>query len=278
MADSADVIIHWYSDSPELQAVVSKFKRPTRFVGMPAGPGTSYKDQAAKYWPYVIRSICQNRFGTSFKPQRVCIIGFSEGCSGLYQTLRSADAKYLDCVIGVDGIFSEWIEGSKKTKLETGYLNPWKAIAKLAAADGRLVIITASSIVPEWVPVSVCADWIWENVVSGWTVDAGGEEKVGPAGLGDIIQGPVLPVFDNPAGCMKSGNSKVCWKNVVYTSYPTKMYRQAGGFIVVDYENLDETGVGDHRLQAARVLPLMVEHFLLPRWNENPPESGIVLA
>jgi hypothetical protein len=273
MAEAADVIVSWYSDSTALQEVLKKLKRPFKHLTMPAGQGVSYQQQVEKYWPHAIRNLIMDRFGVSFRPLRVCVLGFSEGCQGVWHALRSADAKFLDSAIAIDGLSANWVPGSNKTKLETAYLTPWKAYGKLAMEEGnRVALITASSIIPPFPSVGLCADWVWQNTTG--SVDSGGLD--GP----DEFYGEISPPYVNPEGCRydEKGNKLYCWPERTYVGYPVKMYRQAGGLIVVDYYNLDPTGTGDHRLQAARVLPLMVDYWIVRRWNDIDPQLGSILV
>lgn len=266
MGEKADVVISWYWENAETQAVREKFKRPTRFISMPAGPGTEYSKQLLNYGKTALQNLIKTKL-PGVDPQRVAIMGFSEGCQGTREALKCGDAGRLDSVFAIDGIHTQWIKA--RSTFETGLLLPWRAIAKKAVEGGPLVVISTSDVQPTYVDTTTTSNWIW-NQATG-TNDIFYDKEIP-----DWLMGPVEPPYVNPPGSFGPGQAS--WKETIYSYYPLRVFRKSNGLWIVNYYNLDATGVGDHIFQAKRVSPLLYANVLADRWNTQEPEEGVLIS
>jgi len=258
----ADVLFGFYADSPALQAVLKTFERPTVYIGMPAGPGTSAGAAIRSKEPTPLQKICANH---GVRPLRMAALGFSIGCSGVTACLQSSDGPKLDAAIAIDGIHTKW-SNQRAQQFSTNDLLVWQAMAQAAMSDGRLCLITTSSIVPpSFVGTSVTADAIWQ-LATGGSEDTF-EEPV-PEGLQAVLD----PPYVLPSGQSKDKSYR--WPSTTYDREPLYRYRQRGGLVVVNYKNLDPSGHNDHILQAQAILPRVLELYLVPRWNLTDPLTG----
>jgi hypothetical protein len=270
----SDIIISWYAESPEMKASLGLLTRPYKHIGMQAGGGVSYRKQSQSLGPTMIQAICA-KYAPDVRPLRVCLIGFSEGCGGVREAIASGDGPRVDSVMAIDGIHEMWIDEKSKAKFHTGGLVKWKAYAKAAIGDGRLCCITTSSIVPPYVSTTLTSDWIWTQATGS------AEATYDVPAPAHIWQGPVLPPFTNPAGSVKNkitGKVEYSWPARVYERHNTRLYRKKNGLVVWNYQNIDPSGIGDHRFQAARVTATMIASYLAPRWNNTDPAGGISLV
>jgi hypothetical protein len=210
----------------------------------------------------MLRKIIEQK-APDISPLRVALFGFSEGCTGVRLALQSADGPNVDAVLAIDGIHTVWTD-KKKRMMSINELVAWRACAVSAATDGRLMVITTSAVVPSYVSTTYTSNYLWESAT-------GTDDVTFDAPLPDAFTEPVTPPYTSSAGCFPDG---VCWKTTEYTTYALRAYRKKNGLVILNYSNLDPTGVGDHRLQADRVSPLVLKHFLAPRWNDNEPVTG----
>ncbi len=264
--EKADVVVSWYFENAETQALRDRFTRPTRFLQMAAGPGTKYDTQLLDYGKTSIQNLLRAKL-PNVEPQRVAVMGFSEGCRGVREALKCGDAGRLDAVFGIDGIHTQWVK--PRETFETGLLLPWRAIAKKAVNGGPLVVITTSDVQPTYTDTTTTSNWIWEQAT-------GTNEIFFDLEIPSWLMGPVEPPYTSSPGSFGPGQQS--WKETVYTQYPLRVFRKSGGLWISNYYDLDPTGVGDHRFQAARVSPLHYLHVLIERWNSQEPEQGILLG
>lgn len=272
--EQADVILQWYAGSEGFKRALSGLSRPYKLISMPSGPGTSYKSQVESKWPNSIQGFIQTKL-PGVRPLRVALIGFSEGCAGVREFLRCGDGGRVDAALAFDGIHTTWTDKSK-TKLVTSKLAPWRAFGKLAMNEGRLCLITTSAIVPDFVSTTITSDWIW-NHVTGTSEPFHDQE--GPD-VQALWQAPISPPFVNPAGEKRApdGSVEFRWGETVYDHFPTTLYRRAGGLVIWNFQNLDKTGIGDHRLQAGPVEERWISEYLVSRWNSVDPRSSPCLV
>lgn len=263
----ADVVISWYSTNASTQAARASFQRPTRFLDMPAGSGTTnpraYIDQIGAKWPLFIQTTLREKM-PDVQPLRVALMGFSEGCQGVREALKCGDGPRVDAVIACDGIHSQWID-QKKGTFDSAYLLAWRAMALAAVADGRMLCITTSAVVPPMVSTTITSDWIWQQA-------AGSDEGDDQGAMPPVFSGPVDPPYVSPAGSFGAGQQS--WQQTTYTTWPIRRYRKKNGLYVLNFDDLDPTGVGDHRFQGERVLPLVMTLNLAERWNRMEPVEG----
>lgn len=277
MSTKADVIFTWFASSPALTAAVAKFQRPTQLIEMPAGfvlgpdldangkpkqHARDYNADIKSYGASPLRAIAQAH---GIDPLRVCLIGFSQGCQGVRAALTYAEGGKVDSVIACDGIHTQFDPkiSPAKSGLVTSPLVPYAIFARKAMNEGRLFVISTSSIVPgDFVSTTVTSDWIWRQATGD---DADRADRPAPE--------PVWAALETPPVTIKFQ----CVKPITYTFGQTYRYRNFGGFVILNYANLDGTGCADHIYQAQHVLPLLVSTFLKARWDAQPPTEGICL-
>lgn len=249
----ADVVVSWFSSVPE--SVRAKFQRPTKFVQLPIPPGRAYKAavEALGQTP-VANAIAKYASGTT--PLRVALLGFSEGCTGVANLLASGDGNRIDSVIAIDGIHAQYpLTAPPKT---------WFEIAKQALVNEMLFVDSYSSVKPPgYASTTETADIIWKFLDPN---SNGGEPIVSPA----------LPPWSAPPTTVKSnalpGQPSVL---VEYPTIPWKLQRRANGLVLLGLSNNQPSGVADHQYQAKVMLPLVLEAFLVERWNSlNPAEAS----
>lgn len=263
----ADVVISWYTDNPETQEVRTKFERPTRFISMAAGPGTNYQQQVAGFGAVAIQNLIRQRL-PDVVPLRVGLMGFSEGCQGVREWLKCGDGPRVDSVLAIDGIHAQWTK--PRETFDTAFLLAWRALARSAVRQvGPLLVVTTSNVQPEFVDTTTTSNWLWEQAT-------GSSEITYDQEIPGWMMGPVEPPYTNPAGSFGPGQAS--WKQTTYENYPLRAFRKMNGLWVINYWNLDATGVGDHRFQAARVSPLVMHHVLAERWNQQEPDQGVLLG
>ncbi len=259
----ADVIFGFYADSPFFQAALGKFRRPTRYIGLPAGPAIRASDLIEKNEPSPLLKIARSH---GVEPIRMAAIGFSIGCSGVGACLASSDGPKLDAAIGIDGIHTSWTDQRQGIFNSAGLL-PWQAYGARAAGGSGLCLISTSSIVPpSFVGTTVTSDYLWQAITGSGAVTA---EDWGPAA---VLQYRSFPPYVVPAGQSKDKTYR--WGQTIYNAAPIARYRQKGSLVVYNFNNLDPSGHNDHIYQAQVILPLLLTEYLALRWNVNDPATG----
>lgn len=262
MPDPTDVIISWFGSVPA--EVRSKFSQPTRFIDMPVPDGQHYADQAHGLgWPHPLRGILQ-KFGVS-NPKRVCVFGFSQGCQGVLQILKSQDAGYIEHAMMFDGLHCSWYPGSTpndaRNNIEGTCLGTATAFAALAA-KGPLAIggnppgqhyftLTHSSIIPPTYPATF--DTAREIIARLWEDPPDAELPPGTVGM----------TFSPP------------WmaRGISYSRDTNRYAIGQNGLVILGYDNLDPAGTADHIYQGNVVLKTVLEKLLVPRWNAVDPSA-----
>ncbi len=283
MADEkqVDVVIAWnFASIPK--SMRSGFERRTAFIDLPTPAGRKYRDQLAGFgWPYPIRTLLRNRLAKGEYPARIMVMGFSESVSGIGWLLTSKDVGLIDTIIACDGIHCGFIGGEPnrdRTNLDMSMLSRWVAFAKLAARldaaeppGQRHLIITHSSIGDQlYPPYKFASTTRTAATILDHAFGPGKWPEVSlPSGVIDVDE---APPYVAPAGRLPEGQH---YPRVEYNHSPDKYHAGASGLIVLGYNNLDPTGVGDHKYQAQRVLPRVVQKLLIDRWNKEDPNRGV---
>lgn len=270
--EEKDVVISWFSDA---SIAKEAFVRPTHFIQMPtpqpSADNQEYDHQleqlaaATGTWNKPLLGLLK-RYAPGIRPQRVALVGFSQGCRGPRAMLKTKDGRRIDSVIACDGIHAQFAPGSK-TRIDPSYLAAWTAFARMASDGSRLAGISTSAIVPNYPTVSTTAtsDWIWREATGLLTAEV--QSPVPEIMLSQRFDPPVV----YPAG--KSG--ELSWPETSYDAAPIMQVRNQGGLWVLNYGDLDPTGHNDHLLQAHHVLPMMLTSLLAERWNRIAPSEGI---
>lgn len=251
----SDVVISW-SFATVPAAVKAKFQRPTRFVEIPTPAGRKYGDQIRSFgWPNPLPGIIA-KYAPGVEAQRVAALGFSESCGGVGGLLKSGNGGDFDAAVAVDGIHV-----APGKVIPAGALVQWVSFAQRAALGTGLCVITHSSVVPPYVSTTQTADYIWEQA----------------AKTTDEVTIPAVPDLQGPGATINVGSPPANKPySVTYPDVTSHMQapRRANGLVVLGWDNLDvPAGYADHIWQARVVLPLVLERFLVARWNAMDPDD-----
>lgn len=274
MAEAADVIVCW-NHGPVPNEVRGAFERPTRILNL--GSPAKFRDQVRSLgWPFPLKNALANRL-PDVRPLRVGLLGFSASCMGVSEFLRSKDAGLFDSVVCIDGIHpstdrSELIRGA--------FLGPFISFGRIAAfgpaldssipRGSKLLAISNSQAngPPGYEATRVASEEIVAGVLSAMpyvTSDA-------PSGLFSPAK---RHPWVNPEGQATWGDGgSTHWKESRFDRPTLDWYVRVDNFLVASYTKNDPTSIGDHRYQAAVVLPSMLEYFVAPRWNALDPADG----
>lgn len=191
---------------------------------------------------------------------RVALLGFSESCHGVRNLLASADGALVDSVIAIDGIHTPWVQPGNK--VEPNIMKAWLEFAKLAVVNERLFVDTHSSVEPpSYASTTQTANWLWKTIT----------------GEGSAFMVPAVPPLLVPPTTIKVGAPPADKPySVEYPNALWEPYKRARGLVVLGCDNLDiPAGYADHIYQARAILPLVLEEFLVNRWNSmNPKDPG----
>lgn len=297
----ADVIVTWFALPPpgspgrtRFDQALATFKRPVVVLDMPSRKGLkgqTYVESVRSFSAKTpIREAIRRAFGADFRPLRVAVCGFSEGCGGVRAAIQHGEGPHFDAAIAMDGIHTDFSpEGDfRRGRIDPGPLAAWVVFARAAVADKRLCVISTSSVVPErckipkgsppgskcgkgevgttvrYVSTTETANWIWRQASGG---DADISEKPLPLAIFAHEENPPVKI------------KYQCPTEITYVQGVTYRYRNLGGLTIFNYANMDKPGNGcaDHIYQDYFVFPLLLKEMLAPRWNEQPPTQGICL-
>lgn len=260
MSAQYDVIFHW----GELHTWFGKqwkqrFAKSTAEITLPRGASRNFNAyKAAITGAFGQRPIHEalTRRGFSRQGIRIGVLGFSETCIGAAVLLASPDAGAIDFVFANDGIH--------------GSLPVWTAYAKAAAfgqfnnpnapPTERCLVITHSQTPSpgKGIPsTQESAAQIAQDVLNTY----GYTEYVDIPQLKDAKHSPV--------------KVRCSWSNetVEYDQIPGDYTTKIGNFYVFGYKNQGKTCT-DHIYQSKVIGPRVLEHILVPRWNNNPRKTG----
>lgn len=267
MAERKDIWISWgMGFVPD--SIKPVFERPTAFIVLPTPANRGYRQQVSGFgWPYPIRGIV-SKYAPGVTPNRIAILGFSESCTGLRELLQSRDAGLIDTVVAVDGIHAQYDAMRMPMR---AMMAAWIAYASLAAgasnpvSEGlvpgqRHLVITHSSIKPPYASTTETAEAILRGVFGDVWPSQCDFDHFGRT----FVE---TPAYVAPSGSL----SGVQYPETVYSSPPLDYSVCQAGLAILGYSNLDPTGIGDHKYQAQRLLPRVVEELVAPRWNAESP-------
>ena len=297
---TVDFVVAFFAGSPLLAKALTRLARPIRLL-TPFVEGRKYVEYVASQGGSVL-----GMFDRVKKPGdtlgRVAVMGFSEGCQGVAAMLKTPDASKIDAMFACDGIHAMYVGGQK------GFISPaglahYIAFARMALAvppskgQGKLAVITHSSIRPPYASTTETAQLIWtealratppeiETAGCGWGCPAALHEK--------HLQELRWPNAELPLGTKLPAATITAegWSSVrpsaPETNFATKktfswhgfadgwtLRRSANGVYVFGWSHpgtKDPTGNRDHVFQAQMVLPAVVNEMLVSRWN---PSCGV---
>lgn len=213
---------------------------------------------------------------------RVLVMGFSNGCIGVDETLRANDSVKIDCVLAVDGIHGAYTHASGKKELNAAsykrFLNHGVHVLRRSADDttSPVMVVTHSSIVPPGFPSTTeTADFIWEKV---WPMRLPGTKAP--------CSWPCIPaVHENNLALVYQAKTIKTTKAFTWSGFADGWYdrRIANNFAVWGWGDLrdgaivtrDPAGTADHIFQGQFVLHELIKEFAVRRWNVN---CGVVVA
>jgi hypothetical protein len=209
-------------------------------------------------------------------------MGFSNGCIGVDEVLRRPDSAKIDLVLAVDGIHGAYLnQGNDKVLAAAAYkrfLNHAAYVLNQPAASpsAPAMVVTHSSIVPPGFPSTTeTANFIWQQAMTRATPH-----------VETLMCGYDCPPVRNVvqlAGTKFPGGKKICssvgsgcftWSGFADGWYDR---RAAGNFFVMGWgtdkggklTTVDPTGNADHIFQGRVILPELLKHFAVKRWNAN---------
>jgi len=276
MPTPTDVVVTW--DSRLTDADTARiFGRPTRVLSLPRPDNRAYPAQVQAFgWPHPVRGILAH-FGVA-APLRLALIGFSEGCQGVREVLKSADAGYVETAIMIDGVHGMWSGDGPNRDQSNIIPESIGAVVGYAGASARgplaigagppgqhNCVITHSSVVPPGYPSTTQTARVILDAVFGlpWPIEASGQ-----------IPDAVLNVSHSPPLELK-GNENNQHTHTSYERSPVSYHAGRSGFHVIGYADLDPSGVNDHIYQANVVMPLVTEHLLAKRWTDVDPSAAV---
>jgi hypothetical protein len=111
----------------------------------------------------VLLEEAERKAGVRLRP--VTLAGWSAGCGAVRELLRQpASVERVDRVVAIDGIHTDYVDGKPgplESRLETGKLEPWLALAREAVAGRKRLLILHTEIFPgTFASTTETADWL----------------------------------------------------------------------------------------------------------------------
>lgn len=240
-----------------------------------------YRDGNGNVIPGIARA---HGLGQGDEIGKVCVMGFSNGCIGVDEVLRAADAQRIDTVLVVDGIHGSFVGNRMPSPAQyKNYMNQAAHVAQFNAETDRnapVMVITHSCVEPGSYPnTTTTAEIIWNAVYPllpqdyipveiGW----GAVPWLHLESIRARYAEPVTYQGD-PVGCNKNAKPTT-WYGIEDTWYDK---RGANNFYVLGwgvpgvgkYTTKDPTGCADHIFQGQTVLNALLDEFVVQRWNTN---------
>jgi hypothetical protein len=213
---------------------------------------------------------------------RVCVMGFSNGCIGVDEVLRRPDSAKIDLVLAVDGIHGAYLnQGGQRVLAASAYKRFLNHAAYVLnqPSDSRkspVMVVTHSSIVPPGFPSTTeTADFIWTQAMSRAT------PVVQTLGCGydcaPVRNVVALSQLAFPGGkkiCSSVGSGCFTWSGFADGWYDRRV---ANNFFVMGWgreldgkvTTVDPSGNADHIFQGRAILPELLKHFAVRRWNAD---------
>jgi len=316
-----DLIITFLSSVPD--HILERFDRPVTVAHCPVTQSASagYPGGRAGYRQWLAERMdgernvvpgIARRVGLSPADiGRVCIMGFSNGCIGVWEMLKANDAFKIDTVLAIDGIHGmlSW-DGQIQPPLYKPLMNFAAHAAQRnpeTEPEAAVIVITHSSIGPilgkdkatgrivERSPSTTqTADVIWQTASTVFPTDYLSTD----CGYGCIPNMHVQRIASQHASPIELRRPKVCneddppkctaskwfrWMGIQDGWYDRRGANNTYVFGWGEYRDgqiatKDPQGTTDHIFQAQIVLPAMLEEFCLNRWNRQcftPAMSGV---
>lgn len=265
MSNEFDVIFHFGDLHAWLgQNWKSYFTHPTEEITLPKGASKSFSVYAdairSKWGDRPIYNALTQR-GWARKGVRIGVMGFSETCIGAAVLLASADGGVIDFAFACDGIHANehiWYNFGKKAAYGE-VTNP------NCPPTERCLVITHSQTASPGKDKQ-------GNPIPTTTQTA---DTIAKAVMANPVPTRFVPIPElkdaphEPISCRCSYSNEV----VQYTRIPGWYNTNVGNFYVFGYNNIGKTCT-DHIYQSKVIAPRVLQHILIPRWNNNPRPSG----
>lgn len=282
MADK-DIVICWgMAGVPE--SLAKRFQRPTAVITLAVPPKRSYQAQLESFgWPHPLRGIITRR-APGVTPRRIALLGFSESCTSVGAVLASKDAGLIDTAIVIDGWQSRWTNNNTPNA-DHSNVDPLSIVSRVGFASLAVWGPPPGSTLPSGVRTLVIThSHIPDDAYASTTRTAaviayrlfGSNWPTGPIPAGVVGVNEVPPFVNGPGQITDPDGRTHSFPRTVYAQSPDRYQVASGGLAILGYEDLDPTGIGDHRYQAQRVLPRVFEHYVVDRWNALDPAQGVV--
>lgn len=299
-----DLVVSFLSSVPSY--IMSMFQNPPLVLACPVtqGGGGGYPGGRAGYrkWLSEFRDGDGNVIPRMFRKAggsksdsigRVAVIGFSNGCIGVDETLGMGDAFQIDTVIACDGIHGQYSHlpqhmGEKvvNTARYKNFYNYGLYVARHNPEEhpgAPNLLVTHSSIIPGAYPSTTeTAYFIWNKVAGRAPASAL------TAACGYLC--PPVERIEKFASIKYEGDDRICcgmngchqWNGFADSWYSR---RSMNNFMVWgwgDWKNgkivtRDPQGYADHIFQGQRVLGSALEVLLVDRWNRSCGPQAIAM-
>lgn len=260
MSGEYDVIFHW----GELYTWLGKdwkkvFSKDTAEITMPRGSSrnfAAYKAAITSQWGARPIHKALTARGYARQGVRIGVLGFSETCIGAAVLLASLDGGVIDFVYANDGIH--------------GSLDVWTAYAK-QAAFGKVDN-------PNVPPTERCLVITHSQTPSpGKTIPSTTESAaiIAQEVMKEPVASEFVPIPDLKDAKHDPVKVRCSWskEEVVYDKIPGQYATKVGNLYIFGYDNKGKTCT-DHIYQTKVIGPRVLQHILVPRWNNNPRATG----
>jgi hypothetical protein len=261
----ADLILHWGELPAWLgQNWKNEFSHTTVDFNLPKGSTRSFDTYSATIkaalpgtdskgrWRPILNVIKQR--GLDPDGVRVGVIGFSETCIGVRVLLASADSGLIDFVFANDGIHAG--------------VDVFARFATLSARG-----VPSDSNIPQGERLFV--------VSHSQTAKPPAAEFSTAESAAELIKAVTkdFPYFQESVDIPElTGNihsPPMTIAGVTYDSVPAWYQFHTGNMYVLGYKNLSKPGgTSDHIYQSKVIGPRVMRKIVIPRWNDNDPNSG----
>lgn len=132
-------------------------------VQLAASSGGYAAAVAEEGWLASLLGEAGRKAGGRFSP--ITLVGWSAGCGALRELLKQPAAlARVDRVVAIDGIHTDYVDGKPgplESRLETGKLEPWLALAREAMAGRKRFLVLHTEIFPgTFASTTETADWL----------------------------------------------------------------------------------------------------------------------
>jgi hypothetical protein len=230
---------------------------------------------------------------------KVAVCGFSNGCIGVDETLAFADSSQIDAVIAIDGIQGSWIDPVQKLMDLSMYKRFFNHGVHVMSHDAEndpaapCMVVTHSSIIPGNSPSTTDTAYYILNKVMGKAAQLGFDTKCRYKCLDRLLRLDATPVpWFGP--CSNPFKDKITGIPIAACEHAPTIWNMFndGWYERESYGNFNVWGWGDvvdgvtttrdrkcggpcdHIFQGHAVFRVVLEEFLVNRWNATCGIAG----